>query len=69
MELIPLAGITCGSFACPTVYTTDGDDLIVQGYVSPVQRGADEVPEGETRVRIPRQLLIDAAKWLPAVDR
>lgn len=65
MELTPLVGIACNTSGCPAVYTTDGTDLVVQGYIVPDQRGAGKVPEGETLVRIPRQLLVDAVRRLP----
>ncbi|KPM53046.1 hypothetical protein CcI49_20960 [Frankia sp. CcI49] len=68
MELTPLVGMACNTSGCPTIYTTEGTDLVVQGYIVPDRRGAGEVPEGETLVRIPRQLLVDAIRKLPAVD-
>ncbi|OHV29249.1 hypothetical protein CC117_07690 [Parafrankia colletiae] len=66
MELTPLVGMACHGSGCPTVYTTEGTDLVVQGYIVPDQRGAGEVPEGETLVRIPLQLLVAAMRKLPA---
>ncbi|CUU58385.1 hypothetical protein Ga0074812_11917 [Parafrankia irregularis] len=68
MELTPLVGMACNTSGCPTIYTTEGTDLVVQGYIVPDRHGAGEVPEGETLVRIPRQLLVDAIRKLPAVD-
>ncbi len=69
MELTPLVGTACRGSGCPTVYTTESTDLVVQGYVVPDQRGAGEVPEGETLVRIPRQLLVDAMRELSVGGR
>lgn len=69
MELTPLVGTACRGSGCPTVYTTESTDLVVQGYIVPDQRGAGEVPEGETLVRIPRQLLVAAMRELSAEDQ
>jgi hypothetical protein len=55
----------CGSGGCPTVYTTDGDEVIVQGYL-PAGQTSQGVPEGEGRVIIPRELLREAARRLLA---
>ncbi|OAA27082.1 hypothetical protein UG55_101098 [Frankia sp. EI5c] len=68
MKLTPLVGIACNTSACPTIFTTDGTDLVVQGYIVPDRSGAGEVPAGETLVRIPRQLLLDAVQKLPAAE-
>ncbi len=67
MKLIPLAGTACSSKACPTVFVAEGDDLVVQGYVVPDQRDGS-IPAGEARVRIPRHLLLEAARKLPELD-
>lgn len=69
MELTPLVGIACNTSGCPTIYTTEGTDLVVQGYIVPDQRGAGEVPAGETLVRIPRELLLAAIQELPDFAR
>jgi hypothetical protein len=64
MKLVPLAQVSCGSAACPAVFSDSDGSLVVQGYVLPVQRPSDDVPDGEARVRIPRELLLDAARML-----
>ena len=49
----------CGAGECPTVYKTDRDTLVVQGYsFEPAQAGVD-VPAGEQLVEIPVSLLMD----------
>lgn len=66
MRLVPLATTACGSAHCPTVYL-DADnvhDVLIQGYVVPGQR----TPEGETIVRIPRDLLLRAVQELPGTS-
>jgi hypothetical protein len=62
MELVPLAVTACAATNCPTVFSAADGSLVVQGYVVPAQAG---VPEGEARVRIPRELLLEAARELP----
>jgi hypothetical protein len=42
--------------------------LVVQGYVLPIQRPSEDVPDGEARVRIPRELLLAAARELLGSD-
>jgi hypothetical protein len=64
MKLVPLAQTSCGSAACPTVFSDSDGSLVVQGYVLPSQRPGDDVPDGEARVRIPQELLLDAARAL-----
>lgn len=54
----------CGGGSCPTVYQTDRDTLLVQGYAV-----ADTtVPDGELLVEIPRELLLEAARRLQEQD-
>jgi hypothetical protein len=69
MQLIPLAVSSCNSAACPTVFVDeeardDGADIVVQGYIVPASR-SQSPPEGEALVRIPRHLLVQAARKLP----
>lgn len=62
MRLVPVASVACGSAQCPTIYV-DADEsggVFVQGYVVPEQRA----PTGEAVVRIPRHLLLEAARSL-----
>lgn len=62
--LVPLAQTSCGTQSCPQVFSDTDGSLVVQGYVLPIQRPSDDVPDGEARVRIPRELLLDAARAL-----
>ncbi|MBX6391287.1 MAG: hypothetical protein IRZ08_20235 [Frankia sp.] len=64
MELVQLAKVECNTHACPAVYAAPDGSLVVQGYVMPVQRPSADVPEGEAQVRIPRELLLEAAREL-----
>jgi hypothetical protein len=54
----------CGPGSCPTVYTTDGDTLLVQGYAVTDR----SVPDGELIVEIPRELLLEAARRIQEQD-
>ena len=54
----------CGPGSCPTVYRTDRDTVLVQGYTA-----ADlPVPDGEQLVEIPRELLLEAADLIREQD-
>ncbi|ADP78382.1 hypothetical protein I6A60_31710 [Frankia sp. AgB1.9] len=64
MQPTPLVTV-CGSGGCPTVFTTEDDAVIVQGYL-PEPRLSEGVPTGEARVVIPRELLNEAARRLLA---
>lgn len=59
-----LLASTCSGGDCPTIYGTDGDDVLVQGYVvtDPDALAAIGAPEGEAVVRIPRYVLDRAAR-------
>ena len=59
---------TCSGGACPTVYAVeDGVDVVVQGYpLQPAVAGV-LVPAGESLVRVPRSVLIEAAARLTQV--
>ncbi|MGF7239112.1 MAG: hypothetical protein ACQSGP_29775 [Frankia sp.] len=65
MELVRVAG-ACASGACPTVFSTDGDDVVVQGYVVHDQMIQDGLPQGEAVVRLPRSVILEAAGALAA---
>ena len=58
-----LAG-SCPNANCPAVWDpeTDTGDLLVQGYVST----AIEVPAGESVVRVPAEVILEAAVRLRA---
>jgi hypothetical protein len=64
VQLVLLAATSCNSLSCPTVYEDGDGDVVVQGWV-PDQRDAEGVPAGEARVKIPRSLLLAAARELP----
>ncbi|WP_052849140.1 hypothetical protein [Streptomyces avicenniae] len=54
----------CESGPCPTLWGTDGPDVIVQGFVvdAPEALATMRLPENETAVRIPLALLRKAAR-------
>ncbi|MBB2940308.1 hypothetical protein FB565_000012 [Actinoplanes lutulentus] len=56
----------CGSGTCPTVYRTDDDTdhVLVQGYAAT----GVAVPKGELLVKIPRELLLEAARRIQEQD-
>jgi hypothetical protein len=49
----------CGSGSCPTVYVEHDGSLVVQGYTTTYT-----TPAGEDAVRIPRSVLLEAARNL-----
>jgi hypothetical protein len=53
----------CGSGTCPTLYRTDRGTFVVQGYVIGPEAGLD-VPDGESLVEIPAELLAEAVRTL-----
>jgi hypothetical protein len=53
----------CSGGSCPTIYKTDQDTLIIQGYKLTDSVGV-EVPDGEALVEIPLELLAEAVKTL-----
>ena len=56
-----IAGV-CATGSCPTVYRTERGSLVIQGYdVSAAAAGVD-LPEGESLVEIPLDLLLEAAR-------
>lgn len=63
-RLRPIAN-RCSASSCPTVYLdADSGTLIVQGFDVPRGQGGVDVPEGESLVRIPIELLVEAATSL-----
>jgi hypothetical protein len=63
MSLRPIVS-KCGHGDCPTVYVTDRDTVVVQGYaVTPADAGI-AVPDGELLVEIPPNLLTLAVQHL-----
>jgi hypothetical protein len=57
----------CGSGTCPTLYETDRGTYVVQGYVVGPDVGLD-VPEGESLVEIPAELIAEAVLKLRATS-
>ncbi|MCO8275969.1 hypothetical protein M1L60_35865 [Actinoplanes sp. TRM 88003] len=51
----------CGVGSCPTVYGTDSDTVVVQGYEMTGEKAGVEVPDGERLVEIPVEVLLAAA--------
>jgi hypothetical protein len=49
---------------CPAVYEDDDRTLIVQGYSAEVSATLAPAPAGEARVRVPREVLLEAAARL-----
>jgi hypothetical protein len=47
----------CGSGTCPTIYESDRGTLIIQGYPVDAAHAGVVVPEGESLVEIPAELL------------
>jgi hypothetical protein len=50
----------CGSGTCPTVYRTDRDTLVIQGYTITAEQADLALPAGEQLVEIPADLLAAA---------
>ena len=56
---------TCNAGDCPAVYADDDSaDLVVQGYPLNDSVAGVTVPSGESLVRIPRSVFIEAAARL-----
>jgi len=55
----------CSSGECPTVYVTDRDTAVVQGYLLRPEAAGVSVPDGESLVEIPLDLLGTAVRNLP----
>ncbi|MET0415746.1 MAG: hypothetical protein ABW022_06970, partial [Actinoplanes sp.] len=47
----------CGSGTCPTVYRTDRDTYVIQGYPVDGAKAGIDLPAGELLVEIPVDLL------------
>jgi hypothetical protein len=61
VQAVAIAGL-CATGSCPTVYQTDQGSLVVQGYVVPGGVAGVDLPEGESFVEIPLDLLLDVAR-------
>lgn len=65
MKLTLVAGGCHEGGTCPAVLDTEGDDVLVQG-LRIFDHGLD-IPPGEDIVRLPRQLILDAARRIEGV--
>jgi hypothetical protein len=54
----------CNTGACPTIYDSGPASVVVQGFRVPADRVQIDLPEGETLVEIPRELLVEALRNL-----
>ena len=52
----------CGGGSCPTVYRTDRNTFVVQGYTVTAENAGLDLPAGEQLVEIPAELLAEAVK-------
>ncbi len=52
----------CGNGTCPTVYRTNRDTVVVQGYVVTAEEAGIDLPAGELLVEIPADMLQEAAQ-------
>ncbi|MGK5684747.1 hypothetical protein [Actinoplanes sp. URMC 104] len=52
----------CGGGGCPTVYRTDRNTYVVQGYTVTAEATGLDIPAGEQLVEIPADLLAEAVK-------
>lgn len=57
---------TCNAGDCPSIFDVAGTtDVVVQGYPLTSSAAGVTVPEGESLVRIPRSVLLEAARrWV-----
>ena len=64
MRLTQVAKTACADGKCPTIFMTDRDTVIVQGYVVAGPSAGVTLPDGEALVEIPRGLLAEGAAGL-----
>ena len=63
-RLRPIAN-RCTASSCPTVYLdADSGTLVVQGFDVPRAQEGVDVPQGESLVRVPIELLVEAMNSL-----
>lgn len=65
MKLTRIGG-ECRQGTCPTIYATDRDTYIIQGYIVRDEQalGRLDLPRGETAVEVPRDLITRTADAL-----
>jgi hypothetical protein len=56
LSLTPIAA-SCSSGSCPTLYRTNRDTLVVQGYAVTAADAGVDLPAGELLVEIPLDLI------------
>jgi hypothetical protein len=61
MRLTPVRRPCGPSGSCPTVYQTERQTVVVQGYAVTGDEAGVELPDGELLVEIPADLLLEAA--------
>ncbi|GAA0934745.1 hypothetical protein [Virgisporangium aurantiacum] len=61
---ITLLTSSCSAGTCPTVFTTDRNTLVIQGYTVKAHEVGVDLPEGEHLIEIPADLLLAAARDL-----
>jgi hypothetical protein len=54
----------CNTGACPTIYESGPESVVVQGFKVSPDRVEVDLPDGETLVEIPRELLVEALRTL-----
>jgi hypothetical protein len=54
----------CSGGECPTVYVTDRNTVVVQGYLLQPETAGISLPDGEFLVEIPPGLLAEAVEGL-----
>lgn len=59
---LTLVAKICGGTSCPTVYRTNRDTYVVQGYTVTADTAGLDLPAGEQLVEIPAELLAQAVK-------
>ncbi|GID33008.1 hypothetical protein [Paractinoplanes brasiliensis] len=59
---LTLVTTLCGGGTCPTVYRTDRNTFVVQGYTVTAEAAGLDLPAGEQLVEIPAELLAEAVK-------
>ncbi|WP_307873210.1 hypothetical protein [Paractinoplanes ovalisporus] len=59
---LTLVTTLCGGGTCPTVYRTDRNTFVVQGYTVTAEAAGLDLPAGEQLVEIPAELIAEAMK-------
>ena len=61
MRLTMIRASCAPAGTCPTVYQTERDSVVIQGYAVAGEEAGIDLPEGELLVEIPADLLNEAA--------